>query len=106
MIDFNKFLTQFEGWSVEGQIKWLQGKNIPQIVIDHVIAEIYKEIEQGKKFIDGDSLDKELLKRCKDNLNLELKQLTELYSARMQRFEEYIKLGQFHKLWLVITGKL
>jgi hypothetical protein len=47
--------------TIENQVKWLMGKNIPRSHIDQAILSVYDEIERGKTFENGTALDHYLL---------------------------------------------
>ena len=63
-MEFDKLLAPYseDGMrTVAGQIKWLQGKGLPQDKIDQAILHVYDEMERGKTFKDGEELDHYLL---------------------------------------------
>jgi hypothetical protein len=59
--------------TVEGQIKWLQTKNLPKVYIDKAILFVYDELDRGKIFDNGHELDQYLLAKAKDLWDQEAK---------------------------------
>jgi hypothetical protein len=74
-MDLKKLLEPYaEGGlrTIEGQIKWLQGKGIPQAHIDKAILSVYDEMDRGKAFANGNDLDQELLRVAREEHQAEL----------------------------------
>ena len=108
-MDLNKLLEPYseDGRTIGGQIKWLMGKGIPQHCIDGAISKIYKEIDLGRKFLNGNELDRALLTEAKDAQN---KELEDLLKQRITSIEsnldvEWNKLSKARKIWQVIKGE-
>lgn len=80
--------------TLEGQVKWLQGKGVPQNHIDQAILSVYDEIEHGKKFADGHELDQYLLHVAKEHHTAEV-------SDNVQKLEDFFNsfLGKKRTLW-------
>lgn len=108
-MDFVKLLEPYsEGGlrTIGGQTKWLL-KYVPQHAIDYAISNVYKRMETGETFADGDKLDKELLKVARE---YEKKDIEDQLRKRIGEYEsnldvEWNKLSKPKKLWQVITGK-
>jgi hypothetical protein len=54
------------GRTLEGQMKWLLSKGIPQNSADQAMLYIYDELDRGKKHENGFELDRALLEKALD----------------------------------------
>lgn len=102
-MDFSELIKPYSenGRTIGGQIKWLSKNGFTQANIDYAMLEVYKRIESGEKFKDGDALDQELRKVAQSFHDKESE------AQMRQRVEEleWNKLSKSKKLWQVITGK-
>jgi hypothetical protein len=91
--------------TVEGQIKWLLGKNIPRDHIDKAVLRVYDAMEKGKTYENGHELDQALLEAAKESHELDLADSV----RKLQDFFNGLKLpdaGRWKYLKAFFTGKL
>jgi hypothetical protein len=109
-MDFKKLIEPYSenGRTVEAQRMWMETKGIPENIIDHVLIEVYKEIEEGRTFTDGHELDHELLGRAKVHVIEEKEQLTKRLEVRAAKLESKFKPpgGKWAKIIKVMKGEL
>jgi hypothetical protein len=71
--------------TVEGIMKWLLGKGVPQQHIDQAIISVFHEMESGKTFPGGHELDRYILEVAnnfhKSELSDNAKKLEEFFNA-------------------------
>ena len=108
-MDFEKLIYPYreKGRTIGLQIKWLTGKAMPHDAIDYAMSKVYKEIELGRTFEDGTTLDHELLTVAKE---YHLKELHEQMVTRLESIEQNLDavwntLGKARKIWEVIRGR-
>jgi len=108
-MDYTALLEPYKenGRTVGGQIKWLAKQGIPQPSIDFAISSIYKKIELGLKFENGDALDQTLRQVAKVH---EAKLLEEQMKLRIGEIAnnldvDWNKLTKWQKIKQVITGE-
>lgn len=108
-MDFDKLLEPYNenGRTLAGQIKWLTKQGFPQASIDYAISFIYKKLDLGEKFKDGNELDQELRRVTQRHFETELetqmkKRIGELES---NLDAEWNKLSKTKKIWEVIRGR-
>jgi hypothetical protein len=107
-MDFDKLIEPYieNGRTVGGQIKWLQ-KYASQDSIDYAMTSVYKRLEIGEKFEDGNALDQEIRRIA---LEHHAKDVEEKFKTKTNELQssldvEWNKLNKFQKLCQVITGK-
>jgi hypothetical protein len=109
-MDFKKLLEPYNqnGRTIEAQRLWLAKKGIPPDIIDHVCVEVYREIEQGKTFIDGTDLDHEMLRRARNYINEAEQEKVKKLEERAATLEEKFKPSgsKWDKIKMVMKGEL
>jgi hypothetical protein len=107
-MDFDKLIEPYSenGRTLGLQIKWLIKNGIPQSSIDYAVSSVYKRIENGETFKDGDALDQELRnvarKHHEDELSEQMKKRIGEISANLD--VEWNKLTKWEKIKQVIQG--
>jgi hypothetical protein len=108
-MDFDKLLEPYSenGRTIKGQVAWLIKKGIPSHAIDYAMASVYKEIEVGRTFSDGNELDQELLRVAREHHEQELQEqmVKRLASAQEALDTEWNKLTKWQKLKDVMVGR-
>jgi hypothetical protein len=104
-MDFDKLLEPYteNGRTISGQIKWLVKNALPIASVDYAMSAVYKRIENGEVFKDGDALDQELRRVTKEHYETEL---VEGMKKRIGEVEsnldiEWNKLGRIRKTYEV-----
>lgn len=90
-MEFNKLLEPYsEGGlrTVEGQIKWLQTKQIPKVYIDKAVLFVYDELDRGKRFPNGHELDQYLFKKAREFWDTEVSSSVETLEKFFQGMKE------------------
>jgi len=96
-MNFDKLIEPYkeDGRTVQGQIKWLQSKGIPQDKIDQAILHVYDEIERGKIHEHGHALDRYLLEVAQgfhhEELDAHAKRLENFFNAFKDRWREELE---------------
>jgi len=108
-MDFDKLLEPYveNGRTIALQIKWLTRKGIPETAIDYAMTAVYKRIERGETFINGDALDQTILNVAKDYHN---KEIIERFTKHIGDIADTLdsdwnKLGKTKKIWEVLRGR-
>lgn len=108
-MDFDKLLEPYteNGRTIALQINWLLKKGIPQDAIDYAMSAVYKRIELGESFQDGNALDQELKKVALDhhkaNLEEGLKKRIAAVEANLDT--TWNSWGKGKKIWEVLRGR-
>jgi len=89
-MDIKNLLTPYSenGRTIEGQIKWLLSKGIPQEHVDKAILAVYDEVDRGRVFKDGTELDHELLRVAKGHHEKDVSQKASDLEAFFNRFKD------------------
>lgn len=108
-MDFDKLLEPYveNGRTVALQIKWLIKKGIPQYAIDYAMTAVYKRLELGETFPDGNAFDQELYKVAKAQYETDLEEgmKKRLVEIETNLDAEWNRLSKAKKLWEVIRGR-
>lgn len=98
----------------QGQVKWLQGKGIPQDKIDQAMLHVYDELERGGTFEDGHALDRHLLEVAqgfhKEDLDASVARLESFFNNFKTKWSDELKAQARPTRWkylkAVFTGKM
>jgi hypothetical protein len=108
-MDFIKLLEPYatEGRTIEGQVKWLLSKGLPQYVVNDAMTFVYTQLQNGVTLRDGTELDHYILRIAREYHD---KDITEQLSKRVSVIEqnldsEWNKLSKPKKLWEVVRGR-
>ena len=108
-MDFDKLIEPYKenDRTLALQIKWLLKQGIPQSSIDYAISSVYKRLEDGESFADGNALDQELRRVAKDHygadLETQLKKRIDEIGSNLD--SAWNKLSKTKKIWEVFRGR-
>lgn len=108
-MDFEKLLEPYSenGRTIAAQYKWLTRKGMPETAINYAMTAVYKRIESGETFLNGDALDQTLLNVAKEYHDAEI-------TARFKKHigdiastidSDWNKLGKTKKIIEVLRGR-
>ena len=108
-MDFDTLIQPYseDGRTASGQIKWLLKNGYSIVSVDYAMSAVYKRMELGETFLDGDALDQELRRVAKEHHETDL---VESMKKRISDVEqnldtEWSALSKLAKIWQVMTGK-
>jgi len=108
-MDFDKLIEPYNenGRTLALQINWLLKQGIPQPSVDYAISLVYKKLEDGVTFADGNALDQELRRVAKEHYgaDLETQMKKRIDEIGNNLDSEWNKLNKAKKLWEVLRGR-